>query len=61
MEMQWQNMLKKTVVSIKFFENLDETGIDGATDLNDEGNLNLSGATKMADYLGRFIVENYNI
>ena len=48
-------------IYINFFENLNETGIDGATDLNDEGHLNLSGATKVADYLGKFIVENYDI
>ena len=46
---------------LNLFENLDDTGIDGATDLQDEGHLNASGAAKLADYMGRYISANYDL
>ncbi len=46
---------------LDLFENLDETGLDGATDLNDDGHLNASGAGKVADYMGKYIVSNYDL
>ncbi len=39
----------------------DEVGIDWEHDLQDLGHLNHDGAAKVADYLGRYIVENYDI
>lgn len=48
-------------VYINFYEKIEEIGIDGQTDFSDEGHLNENGATKLADYLGRFIVANYEV
>lgn len=44
---------------INFFKLKDEVGIDLTTDFADEGHLNTTGANKITDYLGKFIVENY--
>ena len=39
---------------------LDEIGIDWSKDTGDEGyHLNISGAEKISDYLGKFLSENY--
>lgn len=46
---------------INFFEKLDEAKIDCDTDFCDSGHLNNRGAIKTADYLGNFIVENYDV
>lgn len=46
---------------LNLYENLDETGINGETDLQDSGHLNASGAEKLADYMGKYIYENYQI
>ena len=46
---------------IDLFEHLDEMGLDGKTDLRDADHLNSSGAAKVADYLGKYIRENYDI
>lgn len=43
------------------FELCDEVGLNGDTDFSDAGHLNSSGAAKVADYLGKYIVENYNM
>lgn len=45
---------------INLFEHIDEVGIDGNTDFRDETHLNDSGAIKVADYLGSFIMNNYD-
>ena len=45
-------------VYINFFDNLDITGISGDTDFHDAGHLNDSGAGKVADYIGNYIIEN---
>lgn len=46
---------------INFFEKMDEAGIDCNTDFCDPGHLNGSGAVKVAEYLGEFIVDNYDV
>lgn len=44
---------------LNLFENIDEVGIDGTTDFQDETHLNDSGAKKVAAYLGYYIKNNY--
>lgn len=46
---------------INLFEKLDEAGIDESTDFYNAGHLNSSGAKKVADYLGRYLTERYQI
>ena len=48
-------------VYINFFEKIEEIGLDCNTDFQDRGHLNTSGAKKIANYLGQYIVENYNV
>ncbi|MCH5265209.1 MAG: SGNH/GDSL hydrolase family protein [Lachnospiraceae bacterium] len=47
---------------INFYEHLDETGIDYETDTYDGGlHMNLSGADKLSEYLGRVLAEEYGL
>jgi hypothetical protein len=47
---------------INFLELVDEIGIDYTEDTYDEGlHMNLSGAEKCAEYLGRFLSETYGL
>lgn len=46
---------------INLFEKMDEIGIDCSTDFCDKNHMTNSGAMKVADYLGRYIVENYDV
>ena len=46
---------------IDFFECLEEAGMSGETDFRDEGHLNDCGSQKIADYLGSFLSENYEL
>jgi len=46
---------------LDFFRLTDQIGLDGDTDFSDAEHLNLSGADKMTDYLGRYILDNYNL
>lgn len=46
---------------IDFIELQDKVGIDGNTDFIDPDHLNDSGAKKVANYLGKFISDNYDI
>lgn len=46
---------------LNLFEHLDEIGIDGASDFRDTGHLNDSGAAKVADYLGQYIIDHYEV
>lgn len=46
---------------INLFEKTDEMGLDGSTDFSDAGHLNDNGAKKVADYLGNYIVNNYEV
>lgn len=48
-------------VYINFFEKVEEIGLDCNTDFQDKGHLNTSGARKIANYLGRYIAENYDV
>ena len=43
---------------INLFEKIEEIGIDRAEDFHDENHLNKNGATKVALYLGEYIIEN---
>ena len=43
------------------FELMDEVGLDGATDFSDDGHLNTSGGTKVANYLGKYLVDHYDL
>ena len=43
------------------FELAEEVGLNGETDFSDAGHLNDSGAIKVADYLGKYIVEHYDV
>ncbi len=44
---------------LNLFEYIDEIGLDGSTDFVDEGHLNDSGATKVTDFMGKYLKENY--
>lgn len=44
-----------------FFNYIDELGISGKTDFSDEGHLNNNGAVKISDFLGEYIVNNYEV
>ena len=46
---------------INFFELYDEVGFDGSKDFMDKGHLNSNGAKKIANYLGKYIAENYSV
>lgn len=46
---------------INFFEKMDEIGIDCETDFYDEDHFNTSGAKKVSDYLGQYLMENYDL
>lgn len=46
---------------LDLFQYIDEIGLDGATDFSDPTHLNTSGATKVADFLGAYITEHYDV
>ena len=47
---------------INFYELLEETGIDYETDTYDGGlHMNLNGANKLSEYLGKVLIEEYGI
>ena len=50
---------RKNIPHIDCFDVIDEIGINGDEDFQDEGHLNTNGATKVADYLGKYLSENY--
>ena len=52
---------EKGCVYLDLFQYMDEMGLDGKTDLRDEGHLNDSGAAKVGVFLGNYIKENYNL
>ena len=52
---------KNNCVYIDLFRHIDEMGLDGETDMKDPGHLNRIGAAKVADYLGKYIKENYDL
>lgn len=46
---------------INMFECVSEIGLDENIDFSDEGHLNISGSAKVSDYLGNYIVNNYDV
>ena len=48
-------------VYLDLFREMEAVGLDGKTDFQDSGHLNLSGANKVADYLGKYITEHYDV
>ena len=54
--MPWPNMLLPTTALT--LTCLDDVGLNGDTDFMDIEHLNISGATKVADYLGEYIVSH---
>ena len=46
---------------INMFEHMEDAGISEETDFCDPHHLNISGATKMADYLGAYLKEHYDL
>ena len=46
---------------INLLEYMDEMGFDPNTDFWDKGHLNCSGSKKVALFLGKYIVENYEV
>ena len=46
---------------IDFFECLEEAGMSGETDFRDEGHLNDIGSQKIAEYLGKYLSQNYSL
>ncbi len=62
-EVQMEEYAKENDLTyINFLELIEETGLDFSTDTYDAGlHLNLSGAEKITDWFGKFLVENCNI
>lgn len=52
---------KKGCAYLDLFQYYKETGLDGNSDFADSGHLNTNGAEKVADFLGKYIVENYDL
>ena len=48
-------------VYLDLFERNSDIGLDGNTDFSDEGHLNRSGSEKVADYLGKYLVDHYDL
>lgn len=46
---------------LDLFEKNDEVGLNGKTDFSDFGHLNKFGAEKVADYLGKYLIEKYDL
>ena len=46
---------------LDFFELAEEIGLDGTADFADVGHLNTRGAEKVADYMGQYLVEHYDL
>lgn len=52
---------KNDCVFIDFYEHFEDAGLDKETDFQDSVHLNESGSAKVADYIGKYIIENYDI
>ena len=48
-------------VYFNLFEYIEELGIDEDTDFKDIGHLNPEGAVKVTDFLGEYIINNYDV
>ena len=46
---------------LDFFELAEEIGLDGTADFADVGHLNTRGAEKVADYMGQYLIEHYDL
>lgn len=46
---------------VNIFDYIDEVGIDGSIDFSDYGHLNTNGAIKVANFLGKYIKDNYQL
>ncbi len=46
---------------LDLFKYADDVGYDGATDFSDKAHLNTSGSIKTADYIGKYLLENYDL
>lgn len=46
---------------LNFMHDMEETGIDYATDFRDRRHMNCYGATKMTTYLGKYLKANYDL
>lgn len=46
---------------LNLFECADDMGLDAMTDFYDSQHVNISGASKIGHYLGKYISENYDI
>ena len=46
---------------LDLFELAEEAGLSGKTDFSDNSHLNSSGARKVADYIGKYLVEHYEL
>lgn len=65
-EYMYQDAMKEYAKShnceyLNLLEYVEEIGIDGDTDFSESDHLNKSGADKVADYLGKYIADNYGI
>lgn len=63
-EYGWYEFMEKyasenNCVYLNLFENMEEVGLEELTDFRDGGHLNNNGAAKVADYLSKYIIENY--
>ena len=48
-------------IYIDLFKKIDELKLDGKTDFQDLGHVNITGANKISNYLGKFIKDNYDV
>lgn len=46
---------------LNLFEYVDEIGLDCEKDFSDTDHLNAKGAKKVTNFLGKYIVQNYNV
>ncbi len=64
---EWDNNMvnyakENNLTYINMIDLIDEIGIDFNTDTYDAGlHLNLAGATKLSDYFGQYLVDNYDL
>ncbi|MCI1982401.1 MAG: hypothetical protein LKJ45_04455 [Oscillospiraceae bacterium] len=52
---------KNGVAFLDLCDRMDEIGLDFSQDMNNAGHLNIWGAVKTSDYLGKYLKENYSL